>query len=138
MFQSANPGTQATDYMAAAWLAEQMAWANLAVGQTELDSYATWYIFDSNALNGLTASEQGGAITAYDAALNAVANADPSNFSDVNIYTPIPSTPGRAGSQEYLAVDAPEPSTLSLALFGLGAVAFAARRRRRVSAGSVS
>lgn len=135
MFQNS---AQATDYMAAAWLAEQMAWSKLSTTQTELDSYAMWYIFDSNALNGLSSSDHSGAITAYDAALSAVANDDPSAFSDVNIYTPMPSTPGHAGSQEYLAVNAPEPSTLSLALFGLAAVGFAARRRRRVAADTAS
>lgn len=121
--------------MAAAWLAEQIAAQNqsLSSGQqtAELDSYALWYIFDPNALAGLSQADSDAVKSGYDAALAAVANATPEDFSNVNIYTPLDHVPGSADSQEYIAVDAPEPDTLGIMAVGLVGLGLAARRRRR-------
>jgi PEP-CTERM motif len=125
-----DSATQASDYMAAAWLVEQIAGGKLTTAQTELDSYAIWSIFDPNALQGLSVADSNAASEEYQDAFAAVEYDTPSQFSNVNIYTPLDSTPGSASSQEYLTVGAPEPSTLALALLGLGAIAFAVRRRR--------
>lgn len=135
MFNGMSASTQATDYMAAAWLAEQIAGLNqtLPAGQVtaEQDSYALWYIFDSNALTGLSSTDYNAVIADYNAAFAAVAADTPSDFSNVNIYTPLDHTPGSASSQEYLTVNVPEPDTLGLLAVGLAAVGWAARRRRR-------
>lgn len=139
MFHNTSAATQVTDYMAAAWLAEQIAGLNqnLSSGRTaaELDSYALWYIFDPNAISGLSLTDRGAVKTDYNAALAAVLQDTPSDFSNIDVYTPVDSKPGCAGSQEYLAIlpktSAPEPSTLSLAGLALLAAAFAVRRRRQ-------
>jgi hypothetical protein len=123
--------SQAAHYMAAAWLAEQIGGGKLSSSQAELDSYALWYLFDPSALAGLSSGDSGAAQLASQTALTAVENDTPTDFSNVNIYTPLDSTPGSASSQEYLTVSAPEPSTLSLALLAVAAVGFAASRRRR-------
>jgi PEP-CTERM motif len=127
--------TQASDYMAAAWLAEQIAAQNqtLPSGQltAEQDSYALWYIFDSNALSGLSATDSSAIVADYNNAFAAVANDKPSAFFNVNIYTPLDHTPGSADSQEYLTVGVPEPGALGLMAVGLAALGWAARRRRR-------
>lgn len=134
MFSGTSAATQASDYMAAAWLVEQIAGGTLTTSQTELDSYAIWSIFDPNALQGLSQSDQ--SLIAEDSqdAFTAVNSDTPSDFSNVDIYTPLDSTPGSASSQEYFAIDAsvPEPSTLALAALGLGAIAFTLRRRRQM------
>jgi len=129
MFHDTSAATQASDYMAAAWIAEQIAGGKLS---SEDASYALWRIFDPNALQGLSSSDSSAAWQDYEDAFAAVANDTPSQFWNVKIYTPLQSTPGSASSQEYLTVDASEPSTLALALLGLGAVALAASRRRRL------
>lgn len=135
MFDTTNAGSQETSYMAAAWLAEQITNQNqsLPLGQqtAEHDSYALWYIFDPNALTGLSTADGDAAMNAYDAALAAVANDTPQDFSNVNIYTPLDDTPGHADSQEYLSVDAPEPGTLALMTVGLAGLGWVARRRRQ-------
>ncbi|HEY7887393.1 MAG TPA: PEP-CTERM sorting domain-containing protein [Steroidobacteraceae bacterium] len=135
MFDAGNAASQEKNYMAAAWLAEQITNQNqsLSWGQqtAEQDSYALWYIFDPNALTGLTTADSDAAMNAYDAALAAVANDTPQDFSNVNIYTPLHDTPGSADSQEYIAVDAPEPGTLALMTMGLAGLAWMARRRRQ-------
>lgn len=135
MFDTTNGALQEKDYMAAAWLAEQIAGQNqsLPSGQqtAEQDSYALWYIFDPAALTGLSTTDSNAALNDYDAALAAVANDTPQDFARVNIYTPLDHTPGSAGSQEYLAVDAPEPGTLALMTVGLAGLGWMARRRRQ-------
>ena len=134
MFDTGNAASQEKSYMAAAWLAEQIAGQNqsLASGQqtAEEESYALWYIFDPSALAGLSATDGNAALNDYDAALAAVANDTPQDFANVNIYTPLEHTPGSAGSQEYLAVDAPEPGTLALMTVGLAGLGWMVRRRR--------
>lgn len=139
MFPGMSAATQAKDYMAAAWLAEQIAGLNqnLSSGRTaaELDSYAIWYLFDPNAISGLSSTDRSAIKTDYNDALAAVLQDTPSDFSNIDIYTPLNSSPGCAGSQEYLSIlpnaSVPEPSTLSLAALALLAAAFAARRRRQ-------
>lgn len=135
MFDTTNAAAQEKNYMAAAWLAEQITAQNqsLPSGQqtAEQDSYALWYIFDSNALAGLSSTDYNAVIADYNAAFAAVAADTPSDFSNVNIYTPLGHTPGSASSQEYLTVNVPEPDTLALLAVGLASVGWAARRRRR-------
>lgn len=134
MFETTNAATQEKDYMAAAWLAEQIAGFNqkLPSGalKAEQYSYAIWYIFDPSALSALASTNYTAAVDDEGLAFDKVAGDTPGDFSNVNVYTPIPSTPGHAGSQEYLTVSTPEPSTFSLAALGLAAVVLAARRRR--------
>jgi hypothetical protein len=135
MFHGTTPAQQATDYMAAAWLVEQIAAQNqnLPAGQLTAgqESYALWYVFDSGALTGLSSTDYNAAVTDYDDALAAVAGDTPGDFSKVNIYTPLDDTPGSASSQEYFSVDAPEPGTLALMAVGLAALGWTARRRRQ-------
>lgn len=135
MFDTGNAGLQETSYMAAAWLAEQIAAQNqsLSSGQqtAELDSYALWYIFDPDALTGLSAAQSDAAINDYHAALAAVVNDTPQDFRNVSIYTPLDHTPGSADSQEYLVVDASEPGTLAIMAVGLVGLGWMARRRRQ-------
>ncbi|HEV2268371.1 MAG TPA: PEP-CTERM sorting domain-containing protein [Steroidobacteraceae bacterium] len=135
MFDTTNAASQEQSYMAAAWLAEQIAAQNqsLSSGQqtAEQDSYALWYIFDPSALAGLSTTDGNAALNDYNTALAAVANDTPQDFANVNIYTPLEHTPGSADSQEYLAVDAPEPGTLALMTVGLAGLGWMARRRRQ-------
>lgn len=138
MFDTSSAQVQEQNYMAAAWIAEQIAGLNQSLSsqqlQAEQDSFALWYIFDpSDALTGLSSTDSAAALNEYNAALLAVANATPNDFSNVNIYTPLDATPGSAGSQEFLTVSAPEPSTFSLAALGVLAIGFAMRRRRRTA-----
>jgi PEP-CTERM motif len=135
MFHDTTPATQAADYMAAAWLVEQIAAQNqnLPAGQltAEQESYALWYVFDSASLTGLSSTDYDAAVTDYDNAVAAVAGDTPSDFSNVNVYTPLDATPGSAGSQEYFSVDVPEPGTLALMAVGLAGIGWMARRRRQ-------
>jgi hypothetical protein len=135
MFHDMTPAAQAADYMAAAWLVEQIAAQNQGVpaGQLtgEQESYALWYVFDPAALTGLSSTDYNAAVADYDDAVAAVAGDTPGEFSKVNIYTPLDATPGSASSQEYFSVDAPEPGTLGLMAVGLAGLGWMARRRRQ-------
>lgn len=135
MFNNMTPATEAADYMAAAWLAEQIAAQNQSTPAGQLtagqESYALWYVFDPAALTGLSSTDYNAAVTDYDDAVAAVAGDTPGDFSKVNIYTPLDDTPGSASSQEYFSVDAPEPGTLGLMAVGLAGLGWMARRRRQ-------
>lgn len=131
MFHGMSPAKQAEDYMAAAWLAEQIAGGKLSTDQSELDSYALWLIFDAHALSGLSKTDHGLVWDDYEDAFGAVKGDAPSDFSNVNIYTPLDDTPGSASSQEYFTVDAPEPGTLTLMAVGLAGLGWMTRRRRQ-------
>ncbi len=135
MFHDTTAATQAANYMAAAWLVEQIAGQNqhLAAGQltAEQESYALWYVFDPDSLMGLSSTDYNAALTDYNDAVAAVVGDTPGDFSKVNIYTPLNDVPRSAGSQEYLSVDAPEPGTLGLMAVGLAGLGWMARRRRQ-------
>ena len=93
-------------YMAEAWLAEDILGVNqsTSAGQTQAAelSYAMWDIFDpSGALSGLSSAERSAALADVSSAYSHIAGDNPSDFSNVYIFTPNP----KGNSQEYLVVD---------------------------------
>lgn len=120
-------------YMAAAWLAEELAGVDqaTAAGQQEAGelSFAIWGIFDPASLSSLSGASLAGAWSDISGAFNQVQLAgynQPSDYSNVYIYTPDPD----GTSQEFLSVrPVPEPGTLSLFGLGLAAIVWITRRR---------
>lgn len=121
-------------YMAAALLFED---ARNNSGNAPYDNWAIWYMFSPSDVTG---SSQWGSLSSADqntikgdasAAISAAASDQPSQFSNVVIYTPTDGV-----GQEFFGWNtpgaAPEPS--SLALFGSGVLGIAAVLRRKLKA----
>lgn len=133
---SEEAALQQKNYMAVAWLAEQLIDVNqnTAAGQQEAGelSYAIWGIFDPNALSDISGTDLSAADTDITDAFDETLADTPSDFSNVNIYTPYP---GKDESQEYLVVSpappVPEPGTLGLLGLGVASFGLVSRRRRK-------
>ena len=104
---SASAQKQQQDYMATAWLAEQIVAINqsTSAGRTQAGemSFALWSIFDSGrygAFNGLSWQERKAANHYDNLAYQSITGLSPNAFLNVNIYTPDPLT----ASQEFLVV----------------------------------
>ncbi len=131
-FDTGSLSNQLQDYMAAAWLAEDIASVDQSTTAGQLKagqlSYALWGIFDPSALSQLDPSDYTIALNDKNYAFQQVAGTDPDDFSNVNIYTPDPT----GASQEYLTVTpVPEPAALCLFAAGLLGCAIGLRSRRR-------
>lgn len=142
-----SAGKQQQDYMAMAWLAEQIVATNqnTSAGRTQAGelSFALWNVFDSGrngALAGLSSQQRQAATADYNLAYASIAKDNPSNFLNVNIYTPDP----LSSSQEFLVVNdgsqssssggSPSPSVPAPkvgALFALAVVLFTIGSLRR-------
>jgi hypothetical protein len=145
-FDQGSAAQQQTDYTVAAYLATEILQAQQASDLTDqgLLSYALWALFDpgtttndpfgGNFITGSTSdpsSQIGMAYQDLQNARSATAGLNPSDFSNVTVYTP---TPVQGVSQEYIVVSMPEPSSpalLALDLVGVMGFAFLFRRRNR-------
>jgi PEP-CTERM motif len=124
---------QQQDYMAAAWLAEQLLDVNQSTTAGEQEagqlSFAIWGIFDpgaSGALSQLSGANLTAAQNDITDAYDAVAGDNPLDFANFRIYTPVP----LYSSQEFLAVS-PVPEPGALALYGLGILGLGLTASRR-------
>ena len=127
-----------SQYEQVAYLTQEM-FANSNNPQAQADiQWAIWDIFDP----GVSSNDPYGTISAQDQSniagwlAAAQANAGSGDYADVLVFTPVAGTqPDQDGSpQEYVTVT-PEPGTL--ALFGIGLVAFGIIARRRMNASSM-
>lgn len=121
-------------YMAAALLFEDARTNN---SNTAYDNWATWLLFDptdtqaSSNWQSLSSGDQTTIENYLAAAIAAAAGDTPSDFSDVQIYTPVDGV-----GQEFFGWDTPgtTPEPSSLALFGTGVLGIAGVLRRKLRA----
>lgn len=144
---NASASQQQHDYMAMAWLADEIVATNQSTSAGQLKagelSFALWNVFDGGqggALSNLSWQDRRAAKGYYNQAYQSVMNETPSQFLNVNIYTPDP----RSASQEFLVVgpvasvpsgssSVPAPNSEWLfagALVVLAGVTLFARKRR--------
>jgi PEP-CTERM motif-containing protein len=123
-------------YMAAALLFED---ARGNPGNAPYDNWAIWYTLDQSDVTsssywlGLTSTDQNTIKNAAAIAIAAALHDNPSQFSDVVIYTPTDTS--STGPQEFLGYDTPggqTPEPSSLALLGSGVVGLAVVLRRKL------
>jgi len=135
-FGSVNGGGAGavTYYMASALLFED---ARTNSANAPVDNWAIWYMLDpsdvtaSSGWTGLSSADQTAIKNAAANAETAAASDSPSQFSDVEIYTPVDGT-----GQEFFGWDTPEPTPepSTLALFGSGILGIAGVMRRKMKA----
>jgi len=136
-FQTGDLLTQRQDYIAEAYLAEELSKVDQSTpaGKQEAGelSFAMWGIFDpgpGGALSRLSGTELADATTDMTDAFTFTAGKSASEFANVFIYTPDPTD----ASQEYLVVtNVPEPGTLALMVMGFVGLAAVVRRRVRTA-----
>jgi hypothetical protein len=121
---SINAYNQTQNYESAAWLVQQMmAIPNITANYTEIADIhlAIWSFFSTSSYSSLASDSD--ALSWYNKAV-AQRNDTFSDFSDIIIYTPSPTS----ASQEFMMVT-PEPA--SMMLFGTGLLVIGAAIRRR-------
>jgi hypothetical protein len=132
-------GTKWVDLGNSTNLYEEAAWLSLKLLSAGPDQagdiqFAIWALFDPNALNGLSASDQANVWCWIDDAQDQTFSSG--EFANVLIYTPNITDPIRCDGnycqntppQEFIVVT-PEPSEIAFVLTGLLAVAIAVRRK---------
>jgi hypothetical protein len=121
---SINAYNQTQNYESAAWLVQQMmAIPNIKANYTEIADMhlAIWSFFSASSFSSLSSDSD--ALSWYNKAV-AQRNDPFSDFSDIIIYTPSPTS----ASQEFMG-ETPEPA--SMMLFGTGLLAIGGLVRRR-------
>jgi hypothetical protein len=133
-FGDSSAAQQTTDYMTAAYLAEELMGVNQATPAGQLIagqlSFAIWEVFAKQpVLNWLSGDPTNAPIIAkyLSDAQTAVAHDTPGQFANVLVYTPNPN----GASQEYLVVT-PEPpakALLAVDMSALGGLLFLLRKK---------